>query len=111
LATGIAMNSEDLKSIAKSYGELRRRMMADLRKMDEHSEALFKAFLQYIKSTEIKNMEFSVLLDVFLSEELNLDRNEERATRLSLIRRFYSLARRHIRDSEKQRSLIPYLQD
>jgi len=105
------MNREELKSIARSYGELRRQMMTDLRKMDEYSEALFKAFMQYIKSTDTRNVKFSVLLDSFLSDELNLDFEGEKAIRLSLMRKFYNSARRHIRDPEKQRSLTPYLQD
>jgi hypothetical protein len=91
---------EENKSIAASYAELRHKVLQDLKRLDDYSLILFNNFLRYVKENNDKS--FSELLEGFLNE-LELDS----ATRLSLVRRFYSLARKRIRPAE-QRSILQY---
>ncbi|MGB9622445.1 MAG: hypothetical protein ACPL07_01245 [Candidatus Bathyarchaeia archaeon] len=92
---------EEVKSVAASYAKLRLKVLDDLRRLDEYSLILFKSFLKYVKENSDKG--FSELLEGFLNE-LELDS----ATRLSLTRRFYSLAGKRTRSVE-QRSILQYV--
>lgn len=103
--------AEELGSVARSYGEIRRKVIEHLKMLDERALILFMEFLQYIKTTEGKESDLSKLMDEFFSEELGLDREVDMATRLSLSRRFRNLARRYFRDPKKQGSLSPYLEN
>jgi len=92
---------EETKSIASSYAELRHKVLQDLKRLDDYSLILFNSFLKYVKENSDKS--FSELLEEFLNE-LELDS----ATRLSLARRFYSLAIKRIRSAE-QKSILQYV--
>jgi len=92
---------EETKSIASSYAELRYKVLQDLKKLEEYSLILFNSFLKYVKENNDKD--FSELLEEFL-DELELDS----ATRLSLVRRFYSLASKRSRPAE-QKSILQYV--
>ena len=92
---------EETKSIASSYAELSHKVLQDLKKLDNYSLILFKSFLKYVKENSDKS--FSELLEEFL-DELEVDG----ATRLSLARRFYSLASKRSRPVE-QKSILQYV--
>jgi hypothetical protein len=92
---------EETKSIASSYAELRLRVLQDLKRLDDYFLILFNSFLKYVKENSDKG--FSELLEEFLNE-LELDS----ATRLSLARRFYSLASKRTRSAE-QKSILQYV--
>ncbi|MEM2940197.1 MAG: hypothetical protein QW304_01380 [Thermoproteota archaeon] len=102
--------SEDLKTIAKHYGELRLKTLSSLRKMSDCSMILFKAFLQYVERRRAEGLDIPVLLEDFFSGELALNRDEDKNTRLSLARRFYSLAKKHVRSPGEQASILQYLE-
>jgi hypothetical protein len=102
--------SEDLKTIAKHYGELRLQAVNSFRRMSDYSTTLFKAFLQYVEKRRAEGLELSVLLDEFFSGELDLNQEEDKNTRLSLTRRFYKLAKKHVRNPEEQASILQYLE-
>jgi hypothetical protein len=91
---------EETRSIASSYAELRHKVLQDLKRLDNYSLILFNNFLKHVKENNDKS--FSELLEGFL-DELEVDP----ATRLSLVRRFYSLARKRIRPAE-QKSILQY---
>jgi len=99
---------EDLKSIVKAYGEARLKVLAGLSDMDHYSLTLFKSFLLYIKERKEEKLTFQELMSQFFTEELELDKKDE-SVRLSLTRRFYNLAKKHVRNPKKQGSLSPYL--
>ena len=105
----IVIDAKDLKTTARCYSELRAQAMERIKKMKDHSLVLFKAFLQYISTRNDEDLGYSALLDRFLSEELGLDGERDMTTRLSLMRRFYNLTRKNVRNPNKQRSLSPYL--
>lgn len=100
---------EDLKQTVASYRELRLRVIEDLRRLNDYSLILFKSFLQYVKDNRGEKS-FPELLDDFLSSELGLNWKEDAPIRLSLMRRFYNLAGKKIRDEGIQESLLPYLE-
>jgi hypothetical protein len=102
--------SEDLKTIARSYGELRHQAISSLRKMSDCSMTLFKAFLKYVEKRRAEGLELPVLLDEFFSGELALNKEEDKNTRLSLTRRFYKLAKKHVRNPGEQASILQYLE-
>ncbi|MEM2089106.1 MAG: hypothetical protein QXF52_10645 [Thermoproteota archaeon] len=102
--------SEDLKTIAKHYGELRLKTLSNLREMSGYSNIIFKAFLQYVEKRRAEGLGLSVLLEEFFSWELALNQEEDKNTRLSLTRRFYNLAKKHVRNPEEQASILQYLE-
>ncbi|MBO3799565.1 MAG: hypothetical protein FGF52_00685 [Candidatus Brockarchaeota archaeon] len=102
--------SEDLKEIAKHYGELRLKTLSSLRKINDYSMILFKAFLQYVDKRRGEGLDLHVLLEEFLSGELALNKEEDRNTRLSLARRFCNLAKKHVRSPEEQASILRYIE-
>ncbi len=57
--------SEDLKAVARYYGELRLQAISSLRKMSICSMTLFKAFLQYVEKRRAEGLELPVLLNEF----------------------------------------------
>lgn len=97
---------EELKSVVEKYRELRLRVIEDLRKLDEYSLILFESFLRYVKDNEEKKS-FPELINEFLSE---LGLEKEDSLRLSILRRFYNLARKRVRNERIQKSLLPYLE-
>ena len=103
-------HSEDLKTVARYYGELRLQTISSLRKMSDCSMTLFKAFLQYVEKRRVEGLELPVLLDEFFSGELALNQEEDRNTRRSLARRFCNLAKKHIRSPGEQASILKYLE-
>jgi len=100
---------EDVRSIAETYGELRLQAEENIRRMRECSKTLFKAFLKYVEDRSGEGVAAQQLLQAFLAEELGLDGEQHRATRLSLARRFYTLAAERSR-SRVQASLLQYLE-
>ncbi|MEM3712288.1 MAG: hypothetical protein QXR97_01935 [Thermoproteota archaeon] len=98
----------DLKDIAKSYSRLRLQTLAGLRKMNEYSTILFRAFLEYADRRRGENLEIHVLLSDFLNE-LALNK-EDRGARISLAKRFYSLIGKHLKKYACQTSLTQYLE-
>lgn len=102
----VAVN-EELKSIVNKYRELRLKVIDESKKLDDISLILFKSFLQYVKENRDKS--FHELLNDFLSE-LGLDSKEDLSIRLSLIKRFYKLVGKRVRDEKFQTSLLPYLE-
>lgn len=97
-----------MRDIAKKYGELRLQMEINTRKMQECSEVLFKAFLDYVKARKDDGARVQELLHAFLKEELGLEAEHDRGTILSLVRRFYILAKRRSRNPAEQASLLRY---
>ena len=102
--------SEELRSIAETYGELRLQAEASARRMKECSKTLFKAFLRYVEKRRGEGATVQELLQAFLTEELGLDGEQDRGTRLSLARRFYALAAKRPRSPAEQASLLQYLE-
>lgn len=102
--------SEDLKTIAETYGELRLNAETSVRRMRECSKTLFKAFLKYAETRGGEGVGAQDLLNAFLSEELGLEGEQNRGTRLSLARRFYVLARGCLRNPAEQASLLQYFE-
>lgn len=102
--------SENLKTIVKHYGELRLQTVSSLRKMSDYSMILFKAFLQYVEKRRAEGLELPLLLEEFFSNELALNQEEDKNTRLSLARRFYKLAKKHVRNPGEQASILQYLE-
>jgi hypothetical protein len=100
---------EELKILARHYGELRLQVIADLKKINDYSLTLFKAFLEYAEKRKRENLEPHILLNEFLNA-LALDRDEDRGTRASLARRFYKLAEKHVRNPKEQASILQYLE-
>lgn len=100
---------EELKILARSYGELRLQVRAGLKKIDEYSLILFKAFLEYAGKRKGENLEPHVLLNEFLNE-LDLGKDGDRGVRVSLAKRFYKLAGKHVGNSCEQASLLQYLE-
>lgn len=96
---------EELKALARSYGELRLQVRAGLKKIDEYSLILFKAFLEYAGKRKGENLEPHALLNEFLNA-LALNRGN----RVSLVRRFYKLAEKNVRNHCEQTSLLRYLE-
>jgi len=78
--------------------------------MDNYALMLFKGFLRHVKSRVGEGLSFPELLDEFLSDELDLDYEEDKTTRLSLTKRFHSLARKHVPNPRRQASLSQYLE-
>lgn len=101
---------EDLKTIAKHYGELRLKTLISLRKMSDYSTVLFKAFLRYVEKRRAEGLDLPVLLEEFFLRELALNQEEDKNTRLSLTRRFYNLAKKHVRNPGEQASILQYLE-
>ncbi len=99
---------EELKILARHYGELRHQVIASVKKINDYSLILFKAFLEYAEKRKGENLEPHALLNEFLNT-LALDRDEDRGTRASLARRFYKLAEKHVRNPCEQKSLLQYL--
>jgi translation initiation factor 2 beta subunit (eIF-2beta)/eIF-5 len=102
---------EELRSIAETYGELRLQAEASIRRMRECSKTLFKAFLRYVETRRSEGATVHELLHAFLTEELGLDGEQDRGTRLSLARRFYALAGKRSRSPAEQASLMQYFED
>ncbi|MEM1557094.1 MAG: hypothetical protein QXT26_01185 [Thermoproteota archaeon] len=105
----MAEDHGDLKAIAKSYSELRLQIIMGLRRMNEYSKILFKAFLEYVEKRRRENLELHILLNDFLNE-LALSK-DDRGTRISLARRFYMLIEKHFRTTCQQTSLVQYLEN
>ncbi|MBO3797310.1 MAG: hypothetical protein QXU11_11185 [Thermoproteota archaeon] len=102
--------SEDVRRVAETYGELRLQAEENIRRMRECSKTLFKAFLKYAESRRGEGVGAQDLLNAFFSEELGLEGEQNRGTRLSLARRFYILARRCSRNPAEQASLLQYFE-
>jgi hypothetical protein len=100
---------EELKILARHYGELRLQVVAGMKKMNDYSLTLFKAFLEYAEKRKGENLEPHALLNEFLNA-LALDRDGDRGTRASLARRFYKLAEKHVRNPGEQASILQYLE-
>lgn len=107
---GLIEDTDDLRSVARSYGELRSQAVDDFRRMDQYALVLFKAFLGYVKMKEDGHSTFPGSLGRFFSEDLGLDSEDDMGTRLSLARRFHNLSRKYFGNSKVQRSLLPYLE-
>ncbi|MCX8182990.1 MAG: hypothetical protein N3F08_01015 [Crenarchaeota archaeon] len=101
---------EDVRSIAETYGELRHQAEENIRRMRECSKTLFKAFLRYAEARRGEGIGARDLLNAFLSEELGLEGEQNKSTRLSLARRFYALARSCSRNQAGQASLLQYFE-
>lgn len=101
---------EDIRSIAETYGELRLQAEEDIRRMKECSKTLFKAFLKYVETRRSEGLTVQQLLQDFLVLELGLEGEQHRATRISLARRFYTLAEKRSRSPAEQACLRQYLE-
>lgn len=101
---------EDVRRVAETYGELRLQAEENVRRMRECSKTLFKAFLKYVETRRGEGVAVQQLLHSFLQEELGLDGDQHRATRISLARRFYTLAAKLSRSPTGQASLLQYLE-
>ncbi|NHV99291.1 MAG: hypothetical protein HA496_06500 [Thaumarchaeota archaeon] len=101
---------EDVRSIAETYCKLRLQTEENIRRMRECSKKLFKAFLKYVEARRSEEAGFQQLLRDFLVSELGLDGEQNTSMRLSLARRFYTLAAERSR-GRKQASLLQYLEE
>ncbi|MBO3753491.1 MAG: hypothetical protein FGF53_01205 [Candidatus Brockarchaeota archaeon] len=101
---------EDVRRVAETYGELRLQAEENTRRMRECSKTLFKAFLKYVETRSSEGVAVQQLLQDFLVLELGLEGVQHRATRISLARRFYTLAGKRSRSPAVQACLRQYLE-
>ncbi|MEM3465305.1 MAG: hypothetical protein QW506_03130 [Thermoproteota archaeon] len=102
--------SEDVRRVAETYGELRLQAEENIRRMRECSKTLFKAFLKYVETRRSEGVTVQQLLQDFLVSELGLEGEQHRATRISLAKRFYTLAAERSRSPAAQACLRQYLE-